>query len=117
MTGQSAAVLEAPPAADTGVAPWTLPGAAVAAAAGTDPVRGLDVGEAGRRLAAGGPNEVARRAGTPVLRLVARQLADTMILVLLAAAVLTAAVGDVARRRGPRRPRPRGRARSSPQGG
>ena len=96
MSRRSAAVVAAAPAADAGVAPWTLPGGEVAARAGTDPVRGLEAGEAGRRLAVDGPNEVAQRAGTPVWRLVVGQLTDTMILVLLAAAVLTAAVGDLA---------------------
>ena len=38
---------------------------------------------------------MAQRAGTPVWRLVAGQLTDTMIMVLLAAAILTTAVGDV----------------------
>jgi hypothetical protein len=52
-------------------APWAVTGAEVAALAGTDPTRGLGVDEAARRLAAGGPNEVAHRTGTPVWRLVA----------------------------------------------
>jgi Ca2+-transporting ATPase len=76
-------------------APWAITGAAAASLADTDPRRGLGVGEAAERLATGGANEIAQRTGPPVWRLVAGQLTDTMILVLLASAALTAAVGDL----------------------
>ena len=84
-------VLARPPAQ-----PWARPGDEVAHVAGTDPVRGLAEPEAAARLAAGGPNEVSARRTTPVHRLVLAQLTDAMILVLLASAALTAAVGDLA---------------------
>jgi P-type Ca2+ transporter type 2C len=71
-------------------------GVEVASRGGTDPGTGLTATEAARRLAAGGPNEVEQRAGTPVWRLAVRQLTDTIIVVLLGAAALTAAIGDFA---------------------
>jgi P-type Ca2+ transporter type 2C len=42
-----------------------------------------------------GPNELVERARRPPLRLLAEQFANTMILVLLAAAVVTAVIGDL----------------------
>ena len=89
MTGRSAM------AAARTAAPWALPAEEILARAGTDSAGGIDSVAARQRLAADGPNEVAQRAGTPVWRLVAGQLTDTMIMVLLAAAILTTAVGDV----------------------
>src|SRR5690348_12967646 len=55
---------------------------------------GLSSEEARRRLAADGRNAVAARPGRSVLRSIGHQLRDTVILVLLAAAALTIAVGD-----------------------
>ena len=55
---------------------------------------GLTTAAAGRALAADGPNEVPTARVDGVLTVVRRQLTDTMILVLLGAAALTAAVGD-----------------------
>ena len=60
---------------------------------GCDPSRGLE-DEAARRLAADGPNEIRTRRPVSLARSVAAQLRDTLILVLLGAAVLTAATGD-----------------------
>ncbi|HST65425.1 MAG TPA: cation-transporting P-type ATPase, partial [Mycobacteriales bacterium] len=76
-------------------APWTLSGTEVAAGTGTDPARGLPAAEAAARLAGAGGNELATGARRPVGRLVLAQLTDTMIVVLLAAAALTAAIGDL----------------------
>jgi Ca2+-transporting ATPase len=67
---------------------------AVMAAPTADEQPGLTEREASRRLAADGRNELRRRAGRPVLRAVWHQLTDTVIVVLLIAAALTAAVGD-----------------------
>ena len=89
MTGRSVM------AAARTAAPWALSAEEILARAGTDSAGGIDSVAARQRLAADGPNEVAQRAGTPVWRLVAGQLTDTMIMVLLAAAILTTAVGDV----------------------
>jgi len=60
------------------------------------PERGLSGEEATRRLAAEGANEVAPAPPPSVWRRVARQLADPLIVLLLASAVVTAALGDVA---------------------
>jgi P-type Ca2+ transporter type 2C len=81
-------------AARSRTAPWTVSGQEVAARSGTDPARGLPGAEASARLTGGGANEVATRARRTVWRLVLAQLTDTMIMVLLASAVLTAAIGD-----------------------
>ncbi|MGY1734985.1 cation-translocating P-type ATPase [Geodermatophilus sp. SYSU D00684] len=87
-----------PPATGSGwdgPGPWTLPAEEVAARAGVDPATGLPDAEAAARLGADGPNEVAAEPPVSLLRSVLAQLRDTLILVLLAAAVLTAAVGDL----------------------
>jgi Ca2+-transporting ATPase len=81
----------APPAAR----PWTVAAEEVAAALGTDPVRGLDGAEASARLTRVGPNELVETPGKPVWRLMAEQFANAMIVVLLAAAIVTALIGDL----------------------
>jgi Ca2+-transporting ATPase len=55
---------------------------------------GLSGREALDRLAAHGPNAVARPAPKPVLARVGRQLADPLVLLLLAAFVITVLIGD-----------------------
>ena len=57
---------------------------------------GLSSAEAAARLTRYGPNELPRARRAPWWRLVAGQLRDLLILVLLAAAVLTIATGDLA---------------------
>ena len=83
---------------DSGVlargAPWARAGAEVADELGADPGAGLDDAAAAARLAAEGPNEVTSRRPRSLLRSVLSQLTDTLILVLIAAAVLTAVIGD-----------------------
>ncbi len=61
----------------------------------TAALEGLTQAEAEQRLLRYGPNEVAPPAPTPVWRRVARQVRDPLILVLLAAAALTLATGDI----------------------
>src|SRR5215475_9857830 len=56
--------------------------------------RGLTSAEAELRLRRDGPNELPRARRTPVLTLIGGQLRDPLILVLIAAAVLTLATGD-----------------------
>lgn len=56
--------------------------------------RGLTGAEAARRLDEYGPNEVGRRRRVPLWSRVAAQLRDPLIMVLLAAVVLTLATGD-----------------------
>ena len=46
-----------------------------------------------------GPNELVERGHKPASRLLAKQFANTMILVLVAAAVVTAIIGDLTTRR------------------
>jgi P-type Ca2+ transporter type 2C len=57
---------------------------------------GLSTAEAADRLAWYGPNELPRARRTPAWRLVADQLRDPLILVLLVVVVLTVAPGDLA---------------------
>jgi len=74
--------------------PWALPAGDVAVGLGVDPVVGLPERVAATRLAAAGANEVPTHGRRPVWRLILAQLTDTMIVVLLASAALTAIIGD-----------------------
>jgi P-type Ca2+ transporter type 2C len=74
--------------------PWALPADEVAVGLGTDPVAGLAERVAATRLAQAGANDVPARGRRPVWRLILAQLSDTMIMVLLASAALTAVIGD-----------------------
>ncbi len=67
----------------------------MACALGVDPACGFDDGEAATRLAATGANELPRDPPRSLLHSVLAQLRETMILVLLMAAALTAATGDL----------------------
>ena len=75
--------------------PWSVPGDEVAAVLGVSPGSGLSAPEAAVRLAAEGPNEVTVHRPVSLLRSVLEQLGDTLILVLLGAALLTALTGDL----------------------
>jgi Ca2+-transporting ATPase len=75
--------------------PWTVPAEAVADELGTDPATGLTAAEAADRLRRVGPNALVERGRKPAWRLLAEQFANTMILVLVAAAVVTAVIGEV----------------------
>jgi P-type Ca2+ transporter type 2C len=75
--------------------PWAEPAEAVAAALATDPAAGLTATEADDRLQRFGPNELVERGRKPPWRLLAEQFANTMILVLIAAAAITAVIGDL----------------------
>ena len=57
-------------------------------------VRGLSVAKAARRLAETGPNEVVQRGRISVWSSIGAQLRDPLIIVLLAAFVLTVLTGD-----------------------
>ena len=75
------------------------PGAAGGARGGAGAWRaawggGLSSAEAAERLARFGPNELPRARRTPLWRLVVDQVRDPLVVVLLAAAVLTVATGD-----------------------
>jgi len=72
-----------------------MPAEAVAAALATDPAAGLTATEAASRLQRFGPNELVERGRKPAWRLLAEQFANTMILVLVAAGLVTAVIGDL----------------------
>jgi len=63
-------------------------------AVGSDP-RGLDAGEVTRRLALHGPNALPRAEPVSALRILLDQFASVVVLLLLAAAVVSFALGDV----------------------
>jgi magnesium-transporting ATPase (P-type) len=67
----------------------------VAADLATDPVAGLAAAEAASRLARFGENVLVEQGRKPAWRLLAGQFANTMIVVLLLAAVVAAALGDL----------------------
>ncbi len=75
--------------------PWATEASSVVAGLGSDPVDGLTVADASARLASIGPNELHERAATPPWRLFLEQFTNAMILVLLGAAAITAALGDL----------------------
>ena len=56
---------------------------------------GLSEAEAGRRRAERGPNRIARRRRQPAWRLLLAQFASPLVLVLVLAAIVAAAVGDI----------------------
>ncbi len=56
---------------------------------------GLDAAEAASRLARFGPNELIERDRKPTWRLFAEQFTNTMIVVLMIAALVTALIGDL----------------------
>ena len=76
--------------------PWHASApAAVADTLGTHARLGLSAAEAAARLGRQGPNLLRRRPPPPRWRAFARQFRELLTLILLAAAVLSAAVGDV----------------------
>ncbi|MEK6439083.1 cation-translocating P-type ATPase [Pseudonocardia sp. T1-2H] len=76
--------------------PWSTSGAEVARTLGTDRLVGLTTAEATARLHTAGPNDLPHEPPRRLLTSVLAQLRETMILVLLGAAALTAATGDLA---------------------
>jgi P-type Ca2+ transporter type 2C len=77
-----------------GDAPW-MAGASVVAALDGDAELGLDDAEATRRLETTGPNELEDEPSRPAWRLLLAQFANTMIVVLLVAAIVTVAIGEI----------------------
>ncbi len=75
--------------------PWTVDASVVAAALATDATRGLTGADAADRLVRFGPNELVERAGKPTWRLFVEQFTNTMIVVLIIAAIVTAMIGDL----------------------
>jgi len=59
-----------------------------------DSARGLSTAEAEKRLAQSGPNELVEKGGRTPLQILWEQLTATMVLILVAAAVIAALLGD-----------------------
>ena len=74
--------------------PWRVDAAEVASALGASPVAGLTAAEADSRLAEHGPNELIEKKHRPTWMLLLDQFISPMILVLVAAAVITTIIGD-----------------------
>lgn len=69
--------------------------ARVAEQLGTDTVRGLASSEAERRLAIGGPNQIAAAEAISWVKIFARQFASLVIWVLAAAALVSGLMGEI----------------------
>jgi Ca2+-transporting ATPase len=67
---------------------------APASTLGADPVRGLEEDEAARRLAAAGPNELEEKPRPGFLALLLAQLKDFLVIVLIAAAIVSIVLGE-----------------------
>ena len=93
MSATAGSPVSAPPRGQA--PPYANPPDRVATALGTDPSRGLGEVEAAARLAAVGPNLIARARRPPYARIAARQLADPLVALLLAAAVVSAGIGEL----------------------
>jgi magnesium-transporting ATPase (P-type) len=72
----------------------TLTAAVAAQKLETDPVHGLTTDEAIRRIEREGPNEIRERGRRSVLGIAAAQFKDFMVLILVAAAVVSGFIGD-----------------------
>ncbi|MGY1710390.1 cation-translocating P-type ATPase [Geodermatophilus sp. SYSU D00758] len=75
--------------------PFLLPATAVAEALEVDPTRGLDETEVARRRAEHGENALAQQPRRPAVLRFLDQFRSLLILILLGAAVLAGAVGDL----------------------
>jgi magnesium-transporting ATPase (P-type) len=82
-------------AGHAGRAALAVPAEAVAEALASDPAAGLTAEEVADRLRRFGPNDLVERGRKPAWRLLAEQFANTMILVLVAAGLVTAVIGDL----------------------
>jgi len=74
---------------------WEVDAQAAAAQLGTDAERGLTLSEAARRLRADGPNELVEGGTRGPWAIVWEQLTATMVVLLIVAAAVSAAVGDL----------------------
>src|SRR5687768_1501038 len=81
--------------AGTQMKPWyEVDSHAAAVRLGADPQRGLTAAEAARRLTANGPNELIAGGARNGWRIAWEQVTATMVVILIVAAVVSAAVGD-----------------------
>ena len=86
----------APDTAPPSVPAWhTLGCDAVSARAGSDQLRGLSEADAAARLARDGRNVIREGARRSKLRMLLAQFTDFLILLLIAAAIVSGIVGDV----------------------
>jgi Ca2+-transporting ATPase len=74
--------------------PWCLSINECADSLGTNPSNGLSTSEARRRLAERGPNELIDRGIKSVWRILWEQLTAIMVVILIIAAIISAALGD-----------------------
>ncbi len=74
---------------------WVLDVQQVAQAVASDPGRGLTAAEAEARLGQFGPNELVEKRAQSIWLLLLGQFTDAMIIVLIAAAFITAVIGDL----------------------
>jgi Ca2+-transporting ATPase len=96
MTRGAYASSAATPAASPPPAPWhTLDAADVVSRLESSVERGLDVSTAARRLAEHGPNELVDRGGRAPLLILWEQVATTLVVMLIVAAVVSWALGDL----------------------
>ena len=95
MSQSSPLVTRERPPQVTPIAPHAQPVAAVASTLGVDPDLGLSPGEADRRLAAHGPNELEAREPRPRWLRFTDQFRDGIVVILLVAAVVAGLIGDL----------------------
>jgi Ca2+-transporting ATPase len=74
---------------------WTLTPDEVVKALGTSPETGLSQAEAERRLGEYGPNELTERGLRSPWRILAAQFTEVMVIVLIVAAAIAFAIGDL----------------------
>ncbi|MCX7780482.1 MAG: cation-translocating P-type ATPase [Negativicutes bacterium] len=67
-----------------------------AEALGSDPSSGLTAAEAAKRLAANGPNELREKQRETLLQKFINQFKDFLVLILIAASIVSALVGEIA---------------------
>ncbi|WP_138468848.1 cation-translocating P-type ATPase [Poseidonocella sp. HB161398] len=75
--------------------PWTVPAAALLAAAGSDAGTGLAEAEAARRLDLHGENRLAETAAEPPWKLFLRQFLNPLLIILLCGAAISAVTGHL----------------------
>ncbi len=75
--------------------PWRREASDVVADLASDPSAGISAHEARARLERHGPNALRARTVKPIWRLLLEQFTKAMILVLIGAAIVTAAIGDL----------------------
>src|SRR5512133_2629958 len=91
---QSALALEPAGAFSPAAAPFAAPAQAVVAALGSDVVAGLSSSAAADRRSFYGPNRPSRAERPPYFSIAVRQVVDPLVALLVAAVVVSAAIGE-----------------------